>query len=183
MKKKDSGNLAPALVILLTIGLVAVLGVYSQTHYPQKQLSIAPDNFGQLVVQNAQENVPNLKRMTIHKKAPRAFAHEYWSFASTDPSRIGRKSDLEDVRAMENDEVVVLVESSSEPKRDELTVDVTYPLHNVKGKVIGVAGITLYYELGDMSEEEAFSLAKAQAMAIGAQLDEVFRYTSDMAHQ
>jgi two-component sensor histidine kinase len=128
----------------------------------------------------------SLKRVSIHAKAPEGKSPSgYWHLASTAPERVGRPSDPEDIVAIKSGDVITMTESSTEPaSKDEHTVDVTYPLHDLTGKHIGIAGITLYYDVfeGETKEHE-FDEARKKALAIGQSLDAAITSERQLTHR
>lgn len=75
--------------------------------------------------------------------------------------RIGRKSDPEDLKAMQTEKPVVLREAGN--------FDVTLPLHTASGKVIGALGLTFKPE-GNEEESAAVERAKNLASELEAQI-------------
>jgi len=65
------------------------------------------------------ETNPNLKRISIHAKAPEGKSPSgYWILASSVPEKIGRESDPEDIAVIKNNKVVVLEEASHIPESE-----------------------------------------------------------------
>ncbi len=76
--------------------------------------------------------------ISIHGKAPEGQSPSgYWRMASNDPSIVHQESDPEDLDAIKIDKynVIYLTEG------DKPIIDVTYPIHDARGKPIATAGI------------------------------------------
>jgi hypothetical protein len=95
---------------------------------------------------------PELVRIGLHLTPPGS--SENIIVASNVPAKIGQKSDPEDMKAMQTGNPVVLKEGSN--------IDVTLPLHNAAGKIIGAIGLTLRPKAG---EDESGALNQAQNIA------------------
>lgn len=95
---------------------------------------------------------PELVRIGMHVTAPGKT--ENVIIACNLPERIGQKSDPEDLRAMETGKTVVLKEGAD--------FDVTMPLHDATGKVIGALGLTFKPRPG---ERDADAARRAGAIA------------------
>jgi len=95
---------------------------------------------------------PELVRIGLHLKPPGS--SENIIVASNIPAKIGQKSDPEDMKAMQTGNPVVLKEGSN--------IDVTLPLHNAAGKIIGAIGLTLRPKAG---EDGSGALNQAQNIA------------------
>jgi hypothetical protein len=74
--------------------------------------------------------------------------------ASNVAAKVGKKSDPEDLRAMKTGRPVVLREGEN--------FDVTLPLHDARGKIIGAIGLTLKPAAG---EQEGNATRHARAIA------------------
>ena len=74
--------------------------------------------------------------------------------ASNVAAKVGQKSDPEDLRAMKTGRPVVLREGEN--------FDVTLPLHDATGKIIGAIGLTLKPAPG---EQEGNATRRARAIA------------------
>jgi hypothetical protein len=95
---------------------------------------------------------PELVRIGLHVTPPHGA--ENVIVASNVATKIGQKSDPEDLKAMETGKPVVLKEGSN--------VDVTLPFHDASKRVIGAIGLTLK-PTGD--ERESSVVKRAQSIA------------------
>jgi hypothetical protein len=111
-----------------------------------------PKTLAQKLVDELAKNHPELVRIGLHVTPPGSA--ENIIVASNVAAKIGQKSDPEDVQAMKTGRPVVLKEGGN--------FDVTLPLHDAAGKVIGAIGLTLKPSGG---EKEAGTKRRAQAIA------------------
>ncbi len=91
-------------------------------------------------------------RVALHLTPPRG--SDNLIVACNIAARVGKKSDPEDIKAMQTGRAVVL--------KEEGNFDVTLPLHTASGKVIGAIGLT--FKPHD-NEEESSAAARASKMA------------------
>jgi two-component sensor histidine kinase len=163
------------------VSIAKVLDASFQSKNDLMDISFAQGLINRLLISTL-----DIKRISIHAAAPEGKSPSgYWHLASSAPERIGRPSDPEDIEAIKSGLIIILTESSSEPvSEDEYTVDVTYPLHDLAGKVIGVAGITLYYDIaeGEKIEHEADE-ARKKALTIGQSLDASITSERQLTHR
>jgi iron complex outermembrane receptor protein len=102
---------------------------------------------------------PDLVRIALHLTPPdRA---DNMIVACNVAARIGRKSDPEDLKAMQTGKPVVL--------KEEGNFDVTLPLHTASGKVIGAIGLT-FKPQGNEQESAAAGRAKKMAAEVEKQI-------------
>ncbi len=95
---------------------------------------------------------PELARIGLHVTPPHH--RENIIVASNVPSKIGQKSDPEDLKTMQTGKPVVLKEGAN--------FDVTLPLHDASGRTIGAIGLTFPPRNG---ERQSGAVQRAQAMA------------------
>ena len=95
---------------------------------------------------------PEVVRVGLHLTPPGA--SENIIVASNVAAKIGQKSDPEDLQAMKTGRPVVIREGEN--------FDVTLPLHNLAGKIIGAIGLTLK-PAGGKQESDATNRARAIA--------------------
>ena len=88
--------------------------------------------FAQKLVDDLVARHPGLVRIGLHVTPPND--SQNLIIASNVPARIGRRSDPEDLEAMRSGQPVLLKEGEN--------VDVTLPLHDAGGKIIGAIGLT-----------------------------------------
>ena len=98
---------------------------------------------------------PDLLRIGMHVTPPNK--PDNIIIACTVAERIGQKSDPEDLKAMNTGQPVVL--------KEEENFDVTLPLHDAAGKIIGAVGLTFKPRSGER-EPEAARRARAMAQEI-----------------
>jgi C4-dicarboxylate-specific signal transduction histidine kinase len=104
--------------------------------------------FAQSMIDNVIKSLPHIKRFSIHAKAPQGqIKSGYWHLASSEPARIGKESDPEDIEAFRNKTKKVLYETAPSGQR---SIDITYPITDAKGAPIATVGITV-----SLSEEDA----------------------------
>lgn len=106
----------------------------------------------QRLVDELSKKHPELVRVGLHVTPPGS--SENIIVASNVAAKLGQKSDPEDLRAMETGRPVVLREGEN--------FDVTLPLHDATGKIIGAIGLTLKPAGG---EEEGDATRRARAIA------------------
>ena len=106
----------------------------------------------QKLVDELAKNHPDVVRIGLHLTPPGGA--ENIIVASNVAAKIGQKSDPEDLQAMKTGRPVVLKEGGN--------FDVTLPLHDSAGKIIGAIGLTLMPKGG---EREAEAARRAQAIA------------------
>ena len=106
----------------------------------------------QRLVDDIARKHPEVVRIGLHLTPPGGA--ENIIVASNLAAKIGQKSDPEDLAAMKTGQPVVLKEGEN--------VDVTLPLHDAGGKVIGAIGLTLKPRAG---ETEAAAARRAQDIA------------------
>jgi iron complex outermembrane receptor protein len=95
---------------------------------------------------------PELVRIGLHLTPPTG--SENLIVASNVASKVGQKSDPEDLAAMRAGKPVAL--------REQGNFDVTLPLHDASGKVIGAIGLTFK---PTPNEQEAAAIQRAQSIA------------------
>lgn len=95
---------------------------------------------------------PEIARIGLHLTPPGA--PDNIIIASNIPAKIGQRSDPEDLKAMQSSTAVVLKEGTN--------FDVTLPLHDATGRIIGAIGLTLSPKQG---EREADVVKRAIAIA------------------
>ncbi len=95
---------------------------------------------------------PDLVRIGLHVTPPNR--SENIIIASNVATKVGRKSDPEDLQVMKTGQPVILKENGN--------FDVTLPLHDASGKLIGAVGLTLKPKPGG---KEADALRRAKAIA------------------
>jgi iron complex outermembrane receptor protein len=110
----------------------------------------------QRLVDELAKKHPELVRIGLH--ATPAGSSENIIVASNVAAKLGQKSDPEDLRAMETGRPVVLREGEN--------FDVTLPLHDATGKVIGAIGLTLRPNVGEQERD-----ATRRARAIASELE------------
>ena len=106
----------------------------------------------QRLVDNLIASHPGLVRVGMHLTPPGQSDNTI--VACNVAERIGRKSDPEDVKAMQTEKPIVLREAGN--------FDVTLPLHTASGKVIGALGLTFKPEA---NEGESVAVERAKRMA------------------
>ncbi len=111
--------------------------------------------YAQELVDELAVKYPNLLRIGMHVTPPNK--PDNLIIACTVAERIGQKSDPEDLKAMNTGQPVVLKEGEN--------FDVTLPLHDAAGKIIGAVGLTFKPRL-DEHEPEATRRARAMAQEI-----------------
>ncbi len=118
---------------------------------------------GKIVAQKLVDDLaakhPDLVRIGLHLKPPNS--SENIIAACNIAARIGRKSDPEDLAAMQTGKPVVL--------KEEGNFDVTLPLHTAFGRVIGAIGLTFKPE-GNEQELAAAERAKKIAAEVEKQI-------------
>lgn len=92
----------------------------------------APSPEVQTIVEATAKKYPDVMRLTVHRVP--AGGSDYVAVASTAADKLGRKSDPEDLRAMESGEIVVLDENGA--------TDVTVPVLEQGGKYTAAVGVT-----------------------------------------
>ncbi len=112
----------------------------------------APKTFAQKLVDELAAKYPGLVRIGLHVTPPHG--SENIIVASNVPEKIGQRSDPEDLKAMQSRKPVVLKEGDD--------FDVTLPLHDAAGRVIGAIGLTFQPRRG---EQELDAIRRARAMA------------------
>ena len=136
------------LAVLALVALSAC-GSFRRDSFPEAQ---------QLVSAVAQRYTEVI-RLTLHTVP--SGETELRTIASTDPARVGRPSDPEDVQAMRSGEEVVLEESEA--------IDVTVPVLQLQGAATAVVGGTLRHPAGRAREAtvlRAREIARAVANAV-----------------
>lgn len=113
----------------------------------------APDPNAQSIVESLASTHPAVVRLTLHA-IPQG-GTDYVAVASTSEAKLGRRSDPEDMRAMESGEVIVLDEAAG--------TDVTVPIRYKDGEYVAAVGVTID---GSMEREAAIAQGKAIAAAI-----------------
>ncbi len=111
-----------------------------------------PKILAQRLAEDVASKNADLVRIGLHLTPPKQT--ENIIIASNVAAKIGRKSDPEDLQALKTGRPVVLKEGDN--------FDVTLPLHDISGKLIGAVGITLKPKPGD---KEADVLRRAKAIA------------------
>jgi len=106
----------------------------------------------QKLVDDLATKYPDLVRIGMHLTPPNS--SDNLIVACNIAARIGRKSDLEDLKAMQTGKPVVL--------KEEGNFDVTLPLHTASGKLIGALGLTLRAQDND---REARAIERAKKIA------------------
>ncbi len=118
---------------------------------------------GRIVAQKLVDDLvakhPDLVRVGLHLTPPDRT--DNMIVACNVAARIGRKSDPEDLKAMQTGKPVVL--------KEEGNFDVTLPLHTASGKVIGAIGLT-FKPQGDEQESAAAGRAKKMAAEVEKQI-------------
>lgn len=109
-------------------------------------------NLAQKLVDDLARKHPDLVRIGLHVTPPRSA--ENIIVASNVPTKIGQKSDPEDLKAMKTGRPVALREGEN--------FDVTLPLHDAAGKIIGAIGLTLKPA---NNEQEGGAVRRAKAIA------------------
>ena len=134
---------------------------------------LATASFSQALVDRYVRSEPSIRRLSIHAPAPPGKSPTgYWFLASSNPARVGLPSDPEDVEAFQTDRVVRRIEATHATPTNAPTADVTYPLHDQLGRVIGVLGVTLTCEVGEGEDaEDARRKAWATGVTVGSALD------------
>lgn len=115
-----------------------------------------PKTLAQKLVEALAKKHPELVRIGLHVTPPGSA--ENIIVASNIAAKIGQKSDPEDLQAMKTGRPVVLKEGTN--------FDVTLPLHDASGKVIGAIGLTL-----KPSDGEKEAGAKRRALGIAGELE------------
>ncbi len=114
---------------------------------------------GKIVAQKLVDDLaakhPELVRIGLHLTPPNR--RDNIIVACNIAARIGRKSDTEDLKAMQTGKPVVL--------KEEGNFDVTLPLHTASGKVIGAIGLT-FKPQGNEREASAAERAKNLAAEV-----------------
>lgn len=108
--------------------------------------------YAQRLVDELAAKHPDLVRVGMHVMPPNR--RENILIACTAAERIGQKSDPEDLKAMNTGQPVVMKEGDN--------FDVTLPLHNSAGMIIGALGLTFKPQAG---EQDAEAARRARAMA------------------
>ena len=118
---------------------------------------------GKIVAQKLVDDLvakhPDLVRVGLHLTPPDRT--DNMIVACNVAARIGRKSDPEDLKAMQTGKPVVL--------KEEGNFDVTLPLHTASGKVIGAIGLT-FKPQGNEQESTAAGRAKKMAAEVEKQI-------------
>ena len=135
---------AKALVVMVLLGM-AVLAV--DLHATAKKATLA-----QRLADGLAKDHPDLVRVGLHVTPPGA--SENIIIASNVAEKIGQKSDPEDLKAMTTGRAVVL--------REGQNFDVTLPLHDASGKLIGAVGLTLRPAA---DEKKGAATRRAEALA------------------
>ncbi len=121
-----------------------------------KDLAASPANNSKLLAQKLVDelaaNHPELARVGLHVTPPNR--SENVIVASNVAAKIGQKSDPEDLSAMHSNKPVVLKEGAD--------FDVTLPLHDRNGKLIGAIGLTFAPLRG---EQESGAARRARTIA------------------
>lgn len=112
----------------------------------------AGKTLAQRLVDDLAKKHPELVRIGLHVTPPGS--SDNIIVASNIPSKIGQKSDPEDLKAMEVGRPVVLKEGNN--------FDVTLPLHDAAGSAIGAIGLTFPPK---QSERETDALKRANTIA------------------
>ncbi len=163
MKKMDAFRQHEALVI----------GRFLDTFFDRHD-DFSSDPYAQQLIDQIKTADENVKRLSIHARAPEGESPSgYWFLASTKREKIGLPSDQEDLEAVKSGRDIYLTEASSEKRKvGEHTLDLTSPLRDLDNNIIGVAGITVLYQVhaGD-DPEHHFEHTKGMAKAIANSLD------------
>ncbi|MGH9713055.1 MAG: family 16 glycoside hydrolase [Candidatus Acidiferrales bacterium] len=114
---------------------------------PSSEMIYAQQLVNELVARH-----PELVRIGMHVTPPNK--PDNIIVACNVPERIGRKSDLEDLKAMNSGQPVVMKEGEN--------FDVTLPLHDAVGKAIGAIGLTFRPLPGEQDKD---AVRRAQVMA------------------
>jgi hypothetical protein len=114
--------------------------------------SASGKSFAQKLVDDLVARHPELVRVGLHVTPPNGRRNVI--IASNMTEKIGQKSDPEDLRAMRSGRPVLLKEGEN--------FDVTLPLHDAKGKIIGTIGLTFEPE---PSEQEGAVIRRAWEIA------------------
>lgn len=126
----------------------------------QPSASITPGStLAQELVEQLAAGHPELVRIALHVTPPNESQNVI--IASNVPERIGRPSDAEDLQAMRLGQPIVLKEGED--------FDVTLPLHDAVGRIIGAIGLTFKPGTGE-SEEAAIRRACEWAGVIEKQI-------------
>jgi hypothetical protein len=115
--------------------------------------------YAQRLVDELAARYPELVRIGMHVTPPNK--SDNIIIACNVSERIGQKSDPEDLKAMNSGQPVVLKEGEN--------FDVTLPLHDAAGKVIGAIGLT-FTPLSGEQDRDAASRARAMAHEIEKQI-------------
>jgi len=126
---------------------LAVRDLATAKHSPPAQKA-----FAQKLVDDLAARHPGLVRIGLHLTPPQS--SENILVASNVSEKIGQRSDSEDLKAMQSGKAVVLKEGDN--------FDVTLPLHDATGKIIGAIGLTFKPRRG---EQETDAVKRAQDMA------------------
>ncbi|MEN8142904.1 MAG: PAS domain S-box protein, partial [Thermodesulfobacteriota bacterium] len=110
----------------------------------------------QIKIDEIVREAPYISRLSIHARAPEGKSPSgYWFLASTAPERVGQPSDPEDIASISEDRHRILFEKDEAGNR---YIDVAYPLHDVDGRALATAGITI-----DLGAEDSFlAIARAE---------------------
>ena len=115
----------------------------------------AGKTYAQRLVDELAARHPDLVRIGMHVTPPDK--PDNIIIACTVPEKLGQKSDPEDLKAMNTRRPVVLKEGEN--------FDVTLPLHDAAGKIIGAIGLTFKPRPGEQ-DPEAVSRARAMAQEV-----------------
>jgi hypothetical protein len=115
--------------------------------------------FAQKLVDELVTSHPELIRVGLHVTPPKN--SENLIIASNVPEKIGQKSDPEDLHAVQSGKPVVLKEGDN--------FDVTLPLRNVAGEIIGAIGLTFKPRPGEQ-EKDAIRRARDAARELEKQI-------------
>ena len=121
--------------------------------------SRAGETFAQKLVDELVARHPELIRVGLHVTPPKT--SENLIIASNVSEKIGQRSDPEDLQAMQSGKPVILKEGEN--------FDVTLPLHDAAGEIIGAVGLTFKPQPGEQ-ESDAIRRAKDAAQELEKQI-------------
>lgn len=134
------------------------LGAAKRSSAPTRKI------FAQELVDSFAAGNPDVVRIGLHVTPPQ-FADNI-IVASNVSSKVGKKSDPEDLEAMKTGKPVVLKEGGN--------LDVTLPLHDASGELIGAIGLT-FKPMNNEGEQGAVARAQKMTRALEKQIPSVDR--------
>jgi hypothetical protein len=134
-----------AAVVFSTLGICFVVLTSSAQHAPGAKI------LAQALVESAHERHPEATEIAISARS----SHGCETIASTDRGDIGEKCEKDEVTPMRTGNPFV------EKEKDGF--DVSLPLHDAQGRVVGAVGIEFKLEAG---QTESGVLAQAKAIAV-----------------